>query len=415
MLKNILAILLVSCYFLCNIPSALAADNACSASSSYLVVHINGINTSHENAVKNAIMLANSLNGKHNGEGIAVILAENKTNSFWADIEDVFKQKINEYPNVASSLIFKALVGGVLNPALSQPLKDFITNYHVNKIKNSGFVNYSDNDLQDIVGAIRAKIIEGQKVLLVPHSQGNLYANAAYNVLTTGDNAIPTSAIKIMGIASPAAYVAGGGDYVTSENDLVISGLRELGLNVLAANLVISRTTDNILGHSMTEIYLNSSYEGRAKILQKIYASMDSLYLPGIAAGQGPISVALTWGSQPDVDLHVFEPDGAHVSYLDKQGGVGYLDVDDTASFGPEHYYTDCVNLQTGTYTVGVNYFYGNAPEIASVTISTPVSIVTRTLDLAYSNGSSGNSSPAQVGKIKITRTSSGRYSYEIL
>jgi uncharacterized protein YfaP (DUF2135 family) len=57
--------------------------------------------------------------------------------------------------------------------------------------------------------------------------------------------------------------------------------------------------------------------------------------------GSGPITVTLTWDIQPDIDLHVFEPN-FHVYYSAKNGQNGFLDVDDTNGYGPEHYYTNC-------------------------------------------------------------------------
>lgn len=414
MLRKLAGIILITfCFLFLDSHVGLADSNAC-VTSSYLLVHINGINTSHEEALKNAVVLASVVGDNYAGEKIDVILAENKTNKFWSDVKDVFTQKLNEYPNVSSELIFKALVNGMVSSLLPEDLKRFVTGYNVDKIKDSGLVSYSDDDLKDIVGAIRAKMSENRKILLVPHSQGNLYANAAYTMLTTGDNAVPTSAIKIVGIASPAAYVAGNGDYITSSNDLVISGLRALNFSVLDSNFTIGYSSDDVLGHNFADIYLNENHEGCSEVIRKIHAAMDLLVFPGGDASQGPITVTLTWGSQLDVDLHVFEPNGAHVYYLNKSGVVGILDLDDTSGYGPEHYYTDCGNLQTGTYRIGVNYFSGIYPEVATVTISTPVNIITRSVRLEQVLGINGNSNPIEVGSVVVSRTSTGRYTYTI-
>jgi hypothetical protein len=411
-------LLLVSLIFFCLLSfSAIStqATDVCSRSD-YLVAYINGINTLKKDARHDAFdVLSEAIGDTRNGEQITVILAYNQTRGAMFDLVDVFAQKINEYPQVSSDLIFKALISGIFSSAIPQSLKDFITSYHINKIRDSGFVSYNDGDLQDIVGAIRAKMNEGRKILLVPHSQGNLYANAAYDVLTSGTNAVSKSAIGIVGIASPAAYVAGDGDYLTSSNDLVVGGLRACGLSVLAANFTISISSDDLLGHSLSDIYLNANLEGRVEIVERIYAAMDSLVFPSGGASQGPITVTLTWGAQPDVDLHVFEPDGTHVFYRSKTGTVGSLDQDDITSYGPEHYYTECGNLKTGVYTIGLNYYNGSGTETAVITIATPVSIVTRSVELTTAVGSAGDGSPIFVGKIKVSKTASGVYSYEII
>ncbi len=391
------------------------AANSCSQSG-YLVVHINGINTLKRDArISAKKVLAPAIGSTYNNTGVKVILAYNPTHGALSDLADVFKQKISEYPGIASELIFRAITRSIFGNTISQAFQDFITKYHINKIKTYGYLDYSDDDLQDILGAIRSNITENQKILLVPHSQGNLYANAAYKKLTTGENAIPTTAIKIVGIASPAAYVAGNGKYLTSTNDLVIKGLRSLELSVLAANFTISLSTDDVLGHGLRSIYLNSEHEGRAELIQLMHSAMSSLSLPEGQGSQGPITVTLTWGAQPDVDLHVLEPDGTHVFYSNKQGQVGSLDVDDVDSYGPEHYFTTCSGLETGTYTIGVNYYRGSGPEIATVTISTPFGSVTRKTNLATAKGSGGNSSPIIVGYVKVTKSADNRYKYEIL
>lgn len=396
------------------VPFASAADNACS-SSGYLIVHINGINTTKKDARRNTFRaLGPAIGASYNGEQAKVVLAYNPTKNVLLDLADVFRQKLGEYPHVSSELIFKALVSGIFGSDIPGPLRDFVMNYHIGKIKDSGFVGYDDNDLRDIVGAVRANAIEGQKILLVPHSQGNLYANAAYNVLTSGENAIPVSAIKIVGIASPATYVAGDGDYVTSTNDRVISSLRSLGFSVLASNFTIRVADSDNLGHNLSDIYLNADLEGRAEVLRKIHVALESLYFPGGRASQGPITVTLTWGSEPDVDLHILEPGGNHVYYANREGAAGYLDLDDTSAYGPEHYFTDCANVVTGTYVIAVNYYRGSAGETATVTIATPVNIITRTVNLPQALGSSGDVSPIQVATVTVRQTAQGRYSYSI-
>lgn len=85
--------------------------------------------------------------------------------------------------------------------------------------------------------------------------------------------------------------------------------------------------------------------------------------------GFGPITITLTWDVQPDIDLHVLEPGGIHVYFGNRRGTSGYLDVDDTSSYGPEHYYTNC-NPATGNYTVYLHFYSGNAPSTTITTVS---------------------------------------------
>jgi uncharacterized protein YfaP (DUF2135 family) len=85
--------------------------------------------------------------------------------------------------------------------------------------------------------------------------------------------------------------------------------------------------------------------------------------------GSGLITITLTWDVQPDVDLHIIEPGGTHVYYGQSRGQNGYLDVDDTSRYGPEHYYTNCT-LATGNYTVYLYFFSGYGSSTTVTTVS---------------------------------------------
>lgn len=106
----------------------------------------------------------------------------------------------------------------------------------------------------------------------------------------------------------------------------------------------------------------------RQRIIQLISQARIRVVQPPRQLGSGPITVALSWDSQPDLDLHIFEPN-FHVYYENRQGNNGYLDLDDTNGYGPEHYYTSC-DIETGNYTFKVNYYSGSAPSSATVTVS---------------------------------------------
>lgn len=66
---------------------------------------------------------------------------------------------------------------------------------------------------------------------------------------------------------------------------------------------------------------------------------------PNATQSDGVITVELLWDDQPDLDLHIYEPQinsTNHVYYANRHGISGYLDVDDTDGYGPEHYYAKC-------------------------------------------------------------------------
>lgn len=117
-------------------------------------------------------------------------------------------------------------------------------------------------------------------------------------------------------------------------------------------------------------------------------AAQRAIYLHGLASGSWPgpsepvssclITTTLTWSGPGDVDLHVLEPSGRHVYYNAKQGSAGYLDVDNTTGYGPEHYYASC-NSDTalGDFVIGVTNY--------AAPTSTPIQI--RVASPAFSSG----------------------------
>ncbi len=141
---------------------------------------------------------------------------------------------------------------------------------------------------------------------------------------------------------------------------------------------------------------------------------LNSLEEPEENVTQGIITVTLTWGAQPDVDLHIYEPDGNHVYYASRTGNSGYLDWDDTSSYGPEHYYASCANLQTGTYNVGVNYYYGHGPETARIIINAYDIEREYSVSLSTDRGSSGDNSPIHVASIVVTTDEDGYYKFSV-
>ncbi|MDO9118169.1 MAG: hypothetical protein Q7U39_09445 [Nitrospira sp.] len=77
-----------------------------------------------------------------------------------------------------------------------------------------------------------------RRVVVVPHSQGNLYANAAYDA-AVGSSPAPApaaGALKIVGVATPDTVVKGNGRYRTSTGDLLIGAINLLLPSTLDAN-----------------------------------------------------------------------------------------------------------------------------------------------------------------------------------
>jgi hypothetical protein len=259
-----------------------------------------------------------------------------------------------------------------------------------------------DSDLRQHVQRYKTVLMEGGRVLVVAHSQGNLYANSAYNILASDSAGLPMDAFGVVAVATPSGKVAGDGQYVTLKNDLVINTVRFFYPGTLDGNIENSSPSSDWKNHNFINAYLEGDRSG-PMIVSAALSTADRLAWPEPQIGSGPITVTLTWGDQPDVDLHVYEPDGTHVYYAARTGESGYLDVDDVTSWGPEHYYVvDCDTLEAGIYRVGVNYYRGSAPETAYVQIQAGDILKDYTVDLASAEGYSGDSNPESVADIEV-------------
>ncbi|MFN3566586.1 MAG: hypothetical protein ACK4V1_11465 [Burkholderiaceae bacterium] len=235
--------------------------------------------TTERDARDNLDQLGNAYGNAHNEHLIAYRLAYNPTQGALLDLVDVFAQKLNEYPGATFAMIVRAFLGRVRDP-LPVPLADELQRILIERIRGTGYVSLNDTDLALVVDRVRRQRMSGAKTLLVPHSQGSLYANSAYALLTQGAGAVPAKSLAIVAVASPAAYVAGAnGRHVTSRQDLVIFGLRKLLGNgsVLPGNVRQPLTLDDPLGHSFQAIYLRPNTNARTKLLSDIAAVLDSL------------------------------------------------------------------------------------------------------------------------------------------
>ncbi len=102
-------------------------------------------------------------------------------------------------------------------------------------------------------------------VILLPHSQGNIYANRLYSYLTQTEH-FDSTRISIFGYASPDKLELGQmmcnastPNYATSTNDGVIAMSRLFvgGSNTLSSNITIPKIESDTTGHGLSENYLS--------------------------------------------------------------------------------------------------------------------------------------------------------------
>jgi uncharacterized protein YfaP (DUF2135 family) len=82
------------------------------------------------------------------------------------------------------------------------------------------------------------------------------------------------------------------------------------------------------------------------------------------------LEITLTWNTLADIDLHVIEPNGTHVSWERRNGVTAFLDVDNTTGFGPETISVRRGAAVAGIYEVFIVQARGDEPTTSTVAIT---------------------------------------------
>ncbi len=360
----------------------------------FRIIFSNGELTTPKQAFTAMNELALNLGNSHADEGITYDLAYNYSDDAFKELLESSNQRL-WYVNLARL---------VYNWKFEINLPEL--NQHVEKYQEA--------------------ILQGQKVLVVAHSQGNFHTNLAQQMLNNRKPAIAMKSFGIFGIATPTSRVGSNGAYLTNHLDIITSVPSSLPANWTLRRIDSGKIVDqigSIPAHSLSDTYLSPYYDIRPEIIKGIKQELSKLTDPPQVVKSGSITVTLTWNldNKNDVDLHVLEPDKTHVYFENTTGSSGYLDVDNRQGFGPEHYYTDCDKLQAGEYLVGVKYYSDNIrparPVTATITISAPGLTRTFTVELDKATGQT-NSKFIKLAKVVIGRIGepiSGRLKYQII
>jgi len=376
---------------------ALAADSSAEAQTpddlcrprGVVIGFFNGVQTTRDEA-HIALRALKDIYGltSPEGEPIRYEVFYNRTNGF-EDFVETFEQRLAEQQGVLAGrfeLFFESLRGDGPTwsritqalPELASVLDGILAASEAAVVATlTGLAGHPPTamDYAEHRARIDGLILDGQKLLFVAHSQGNLFVNAAHDYALSKAGA---ESLEVVHVA-PASPM-NRGNHTLANLDLVINGLRFLGEVPVVTDPIpgyLLRESGlngqkDLLGHGFLEIYLNPSLETARRVAQQIDEAMASLVAPPAIAQLGSLSVTLTWDGEGDVDLHTLEPDGTHVYYEAPAGTSGYLDVDNTAGFGPEHYYASCLRseLLVGEYEIASANYDGAEGRLATVQVA---------------------------------------------
>ncbi len=287
-MKHILNIFITALFFY-------GSSSYCSNIPRVFIFHINGINTSFIEADRNRVSLQNTANT--NSNIIIWDVIYNSTNGLLtSDIWDVMRMKKQESKNLTlDDYVVTYMKRNNLNYPVNSPeykkLKNDIKQIYLDDSDVVG-KNLSDivKQFHDKVPPPYASVVEllnqyknvgtnNAYVLLIPHSQGNQYANQLWKFLVN-DEHFPKSHLAIFGIASPTDEMLGTvkpanqDNYYTADNDFVINSLAALSSFIpetkkpMGGNLHLY-TCKDIICHKLIESYLTDS-ESKYRIGNRI-------------------------------------------------------------------------------------------------------------------------------------------------
>ena len=253
-------------------------------------LHINGITTTYNNAYKNMLALHESSKietnlitwnvvynpTQGNDELLAIAFFKGIWDTFWQKFDvdkvnptlDEFTQiaikqeNLNYAPGTSDYITYQNNIVKIYQENLidfgGKNLQTVINNFHnavpiqyagvLNLLSESGSFNYTHSS---------------DYVILLPHSQGNAYANNLYTYLTQTEN-FNKDHITIFGFATPNRDEYGditfdsNNNYVTSDNDIVIKAAHVFG-PIMPSNISIPPSSKDVMGHSLVDIYLAES------------------------------------------------------------------------------------------------------------------------------------------------------------
>jgi hypothetical protein len=251
------------------------------------VYFVNGVWNSAKDAEHSAELLniayREKLGDSYKNEVFLFDYAYNYSEGLINDMLEVIAQKVQESgdPDILDITPFEILltilssgnaIGNIVLEQIAEEIAVMIAKHD------------EASNLSEMLARFNGSLSEGRRVILVAHSQGNLFATQAmelYNLTDLKDS------IGMIGVASPASHLAANShsSYWTAHDDRVINALRLFSNNVLLSN--IDNDPGGIIfdgrgmsNHNFKIGYFTDNLSSYAKIEQDFFDLANYLKFP---------------------------------------------------------------------------------------------------------------------------------------
>jgi hypothetical protein len=109
-------------------------------------------------------------------------------------------------------------------------------------------------------------------MVLVAHSQGNLFVNAAYDGIKT---VAPAAKVQVVHVAPASPTLRGG--YALADVDFVIRSLRKLVTGLPSVNIELPLSANDRTGHAFEGTYLDITRNAYTRVKAMISAALDGV------------------------------------------------------------------------------------------------------------------------------------------
>lgn len=267
---------LVGLWMFLAIVGAAVAQPRCDANQSFRLFYGNGISTSFSDAALDLVDLKGAIGNRHGGEQIAYAHSYNSSLGAVLDFLESAQQWVGWE---ASNLLLWLAYPDTAPAAFGELFRSWTV---------SLATSVSEAEAAQHADVYRAAFQRGEKVVVVAHSQGNLFANEAWRILDLERPALPMQSFGVFGVATPATNVAGRtSPYLTHNLDPILltfglpdnETLRFFNAAGEGADLVVGVDIDAVESHRL-RTYLSSAFNMRNKLVNGVHVLMASLVDP---------------------------------------------------------------------------------------------------------------------------------------